>query len=131
MASQCFNSYSGRNRLSSHSANRCWQECVSLFLLSIMQDSCHEITNNFLWRSKWKLNSKEIPTTQIGSAQKNNIMQEVQDGHYRLIYSTNERHFLTCHESSHEPFWHWKKLINFLFAIFQVIVFCAYMHSRN
>ena len=65
---------------------------------------------------------KEILATQIRTAQKNDIMQEVQDGHYRLIYSTNETFLDMSRKQPREvllkmaqegkfAFWHWNKHI--------------------
>ena len=83
---------------------------------------------------------KEILATQIRMAQKNDIMQEVHDGHYRLIYTTNETFFdmsrkqprevlLKMHKKESLPSGTGRSTFNCMFEIFQVIEFSVYMHS--
>ena len=122
MACQCYNSLSGRNRLSSQSVHRCWQECVTIPPLYNAKTFVIKSPIISLMAEQVDFTCKEIVATQIRSAKKNDVMQEVQDGHYRLIYSTNE----TSHDKSRKQprevllrmaqegkftFWHWKKHI--------------------
>ena len=51
-----------------------------------------------------KLSKKGIPATLLGSAQKEDVMPQVENGHYRIVFTTPETFYETVTQVPKEPF---------------------------